>query len=99
MISSQVAHDPAGRPSPPCLPDAAEPDEWSNHAGYRWEWHAHSVAKVVLCRRGSVTFHGLGQDIEMGEGDRLEIPLGVLHAATAGDAGVTCLEIRLPSVV
>lgn len=88
-----IVHHPfAGESvSPP-----AEGEAWSNGAGYHWEWHAHSVRKIVYCTRGTVTFHTQDGDVELAPGDRLDIPVGALHSATVGDAGVTCVEIRVP---
>jgi hypothetical protein len=44
--------------------------------------------------RGTITFHlpDGNEDIAMEAGDRLDLPPRVVHAATVGPEGVTCLE-------
>ncbi len=70
-----------------------EPIAWTNPEGYSWEWHAHKEAKTVFCVAGSVTFHTRFGDVHVEAGDRLDIPAGAEHGATAGQHGVTCIEV------
>jgi quercetin dioxygenase-like cupin family protein len=67
---------------------------WSNQAGDEYQAHRHTFHKVLLVEQGSITFHlpELDRSIELGVGDRLELPAGILHAATVGLDGVVCLE-------
>ena len=74
---------------------AASP--WSNGPGDRYGAHEHHYDKVIVCAEGSIVF-GLpeqGRDIELYEGDRLELPAGTRHDARVGERGVTCLEAHL----
>lgn len=68
------------------------PDTWSNRAGYSYGEHTHPYHKVLYCIAGSITFHTSSDDIEMGPGDRLDLPPGTPHSATVGPKGVTCME-------
>jgi len=72
---------------------------WGNAAGDRYGAHRHTYDKVLVAAGGSITFHlpELGRDVEVTEGDRLELPAGTLHAATVGPRGVSCLEAHLPA--
>ena len=72
---------------------------WSNGPGDRYAAHEHGYDKVIVVERGSIRF-GLpatAASIDLGEGDRLELPAGTSHDATVGGLGVTCLEAHLPS--
>jgi quercetin dioxygenase-like cupin family protein len=69
---------------------------WSNGPGYIYAAHAHDFHKVLYVTRGSIIF-GLPEkeeQVELGSGDRLELPPGVVHDARVGPQGVTCLEAR-----
>ncbi len=69
------------------------PRAWSNGPGVEYGAHAHADDKVLVCERGSITFRiDAGQGIELGPGDRLELPAGTRHVATVGPAGVECIE-------
>lgn len=70
------------------------PYAWSNGPNFAYSPHTHSYTKVLYVVRGSIMFHlpDSGEDIHMEAGDRLELPARVLHAATVGPEGVTCLE-------
>jgi uncharacterized protein YjlB len=75
------------------------PGPWSNGPGDRYGAHDHGYDKVIVVDRGSIRF-GLpatGRSIELGEGDRLELPAGTVHDAVVGPGGVTCLEAHLPA--
>jgi uncharacterized protein YjlB len=72
---------------------------WSNGPGDRYGAHEHGYDKVIVVERGSIAF-GLpddGRSIDLGEGDRLELPAGTRHDALVGGAGVTCWEAHLPA--
>jgi quercetin dioxygenase-like cupin family protein len=68
------------------------PSEWSAGPGYRFGEHHHDHTKVLVCVAGAITFHLATGDIRLGPGDRLDLPAGTIHSATAGPAGVTCRE-------
>lgn len=68
------------------------PFRWSNAAGYYYAPHRHDYDSVIVCIAGSISFHVGGSDVELGPGDRLDLPAGVEHAATVGADGVDCLE-------
>ena len=72
---------------------------WGNAPGDRYAAHSHAYDKVLVATNGSITFHltDLGRDIELHEGERLELPANTAHAATVGGAGVSCLEAHLPA--
>lgn len=65
---------------------------WSNQPGDVYAEHTHPYHKVLFCARGSIVFHTPDGDIELAPGDRLDVEPGTPHAATVGDAGVTCIE-------
>jgi hypothetical protein len=70
---------------------------WGNGPGDRYGAHRHDYDKVLVAAAGSIVFHlpELRRDVQLSEGERLELPAGTLHAATVGPAGVTCLEAHL----
>jgi len=71
-----------------------QPYRWSNAPGDVYSAHAHSYHKVIYVVSGSITF-GLpheSQALQLRPGDRLDLPLGVVHDATVGPEGVVCLE-------
>src|SRR4051794_24380526 len=79
--------------------DGLDQGSWSKGPGDRSAGHAHGYDKVIVVERGSIRF-GLpatAESIDLGEGDRLELPAGTSHDATVGGHGVTCLEAHLPS--
>ena len=68
--------------------------KWANGPGERYSPHSHTYAKTIYVVSGRVTF-GLphtGEQVVLEEGDRLELPAGVVHDATVGPQGVVCLE-------
>jgi quercetin dioxygenase-like cupin family protein len=79
--------------------EGLDPSSWGNGPGDRYAAHSHGYDKVLVCAAGSITFHlvDAGRDIELGAGDRLDLPAGTSHAATVGQHGVTCLEAHLPA--
>jgi len=79
--------------------EGLDPGTWSNGPGDRYAAHDHGYDKVIVVERGSIRF-GLpatAESIDLGEGDRLELPAGTSHDAIVGGHGVTCHEARLPS--
>ena len=79
--------------------EGLEPSSWSNGPGDRYGAHEHEYDKVIVVARGSIRF-GLpaaGTSIELGLGDRLELPAATRHDAVVGAAGVTCHEAHLPA--
>jgi quercetin dioxygenase-like cupin family protein len=71
---------------------------WSNGPGDRYGAHDHPYDKVIVVAAGDIRF-GLpdaGRDVELGMGDRLELPAGTTHDAVVGPSGVTCLEAHAP---
>lgn len=75
------------------------PGSWSNGPGDRYAAHDHAYDKVLVCASGSIRFGlpDLGRAVDLGPGDRLDLPARTLHDARVGPAGVTCLEAHLPS--
>jgi hypothetical protein len=72
---------------------------WSNGPGDRYGAHEHGYDKVLVCASGSIVF-GLPSDarqVELAEGDRLELPAGTRHDAVVGPGGVTCYEAHIPA--
>lgn len=70
------------------------PSWWSNGPGFRYATHSHGYDKVLYCASGSITFRlePTGRELELGPGDRLEIPAGTAHSAVVGPYGVSCAE-------
>lgn len=76
-----------------------QPTPWSNGPGDRYGAHEHDYDKVLVVSQGSIRF-GLpdaGTDVDLGEGDRLDLPAGTRHDAVVGPSGVTCLEGHAPA--
>lgn len=73
------------------------PSTWSNVPGDTYAAHQHAYDKVLVAARGSITFHLVdsGTDVNLSEGERLDLPAGTAHAATVGPDGVTCFEVHL----
>ena len=79
--------------------DGWQPAPWSNGPGDDYRAHAHDYDKVLVVARGSIRF-GLpdhGTAVELGVGDRLDLPAGTSHDALVGPDGVTCLEAHAPA--
>lgn len=79
--------------------EGLRPSSWGNGPFDTYVAHSHTYDKVLVTTHGSITFHltQLGRDVELHQGERLELPAGTLHAATVGAAGVRCLEAHLPA--
>lgn len=74
--------------------ESLEAYRWSNGPGDVYSAHSHTYDKVIYVLKGSITF-GLpesGEHITLDEGDRLDLPAGVIHDAVVGSQGVICLE-------
>jgi quercetin dioxygenase-like cupin family protein len=65
---------------------------WSNGPGDTYGWHSHAYHKSLRCIRGSIVFHLRHGDVELREGEMLDIEPGIEHAATVGPDGVECVE-------
>ena len=74
-------------------------DAWSNGPDFHYPRHRHDYDKVLVAASGSIIFElpELAREVELAEGDRLDLPAGTLHGARVGPAGVTCLEAHLPA--
>lgn len=75
------------------------PSTWGNGPHDAYPAHEHGYDKVVVVAAGSITF-GLpdrATRLDLGEGDRLELPAGTRHDAIVGADGVSCLEAHLPA--
>ena len=74
--------------------EGLSPSSWSNAPSDVYSAHSHSYNKVIYVARGSITFGlpGLGKQLTLAAGDRLDLPAGVVHDAHVGPNGVTCLE-------
>lgn len=65
---------------------------WGNGPRDTYGWHAHDYFKVLVCDRGSITFHTRDGDVTLAAGDRLDLEPGTEHAATVGADGCACAE-------
>ena len=79
--------------------EGLHPSGWGNGPGDRYGDHAHDYDKVLVATSGSIVFHltESGQDVELKEGQRLDLPAQTRHAASVGANGVSCLEAHLPA--
>jgi mannose-6-phosphate isomerase-like protein (cupin superfamily) len=71
---------------------------WGNGPGDRYAAHEHGYDKVLVVASGAIRF-GLpaaGREVDLGVGDRLDLPAGTSHDAVVGPSGVTCLEAHAP---
>jgi quercetin dioxygenase-like cupin family protein len=78
--------------------EGLETMEWGNDPGERYLPHRHDYDKVVVCVAGRIDFWLREHEriARLMPGDRLDLPSNTLHEATAGRAGVRCLEAHLP---
>jgi quercetin dioxygenase-like cupin family protein len=79
--------------------EGLEAGVWGNGPGVRYSAHEHGYDKVLVCVAGSIRF-GLpasGQVLDLGVGDRLDLPANTRHDATVGPSGASCLEAHLPA--
>jgi hypothetical protein len=70
----------------------SSPRTWGNVSGDTYGRHDHGYHKVVFCLAGSIVFHTDDGDLELTEGDRLDLEPGTGHAATVGPRGCRCVE-------
>jgi quercetin dioxygenase-like cupin family protein len=77
--------------------EGLDPGRWSNDPGDRYPAHQHGYDKVIVVERGSIRFGTPDGPIDLGPGDRLELPFETRHDAVVGDPGVSCLEAHLPA--
>jgi quercetin dioxygenase-like cupin family protein len=74
-----------------------QPNSWSNGPGDRYAAHDHGYDKVIVVVSGSIRF-GLpdrGEAVELGVGDRFDLPAATQHDAFVGPEGVRCLEAHV----
>jgi uncharacterized protein YjlB len=74
--------------------EGLNPYSWSNGPFDTYSEHSHSYNKVIYVVQGSITFGlpGLGKQLDLKAGDRLDLPAGTVHDARVGAQGVVCLE-------
>jgi uncharacterized protein YjlB len=83
--------------------EGLELSSWSNGPGDVYSGHVHDYDKVLVVASGSIRFGLTGRDrgsnqvVDLGVGDRLDLPAGTTHDAVVGARGVTCLEAHLPA--
>lgn len=70
----------------------SSPWTWRNGPGDTYARHDHDYHKVLFCLSGSIAFHTDDGDLELTEGDRLDLEPGTGHAATVGARGCRCVE-------
>jgi uncharacterized protein YjlB len=81
--------------------EGLEPRPWSNGPGDVYAGHVHDYDKVLVVASGSIRFgltgrhRGSKRVVDLGVGDRLDLPAGTTHDAVVGARGVTCLEAHL----
>lgn len=91
--------EPGDDPATRLRAEGLDPGTWGNGPFDRYAAHDHGYDKVLVCVAGSIRF-GLpasGAAVDLGVGDRLDLPAGTRHDALVGPAGVTCLEAHLPA--
>jgi quercetin dioxygenase-like cupin family protein len=64
---------------------------WTDAPGAHYEPHSHEADESLWVLAGEMTFEVDGRKYRLGPGDRLQLPSGTLHAATAGPEGATYL--------
>jgi uncharacterized protein YjlB len=79
------------------IDEGLEPGAWSNGPGDRYGSHDHGYDKVIVVAAGSIRFGFSDGEMELAQGDRLELVAGTAHDAIVGRSGVTCLEAHLPA--
>jgi quercetin dioxygenase-like cupin family protein len=71
--------------------DGFEAHLWSDEPRAYYAPHSHERDERLWMLGGEMTFEVAGRSYRLGPGDRLELPAGTFHAATAGAAGATYL--------
>jgi quercetin dioxygenase-like cupin family protein len=64
---------------------------WTDAPGAHYEPHTHDEDECLWLLAGGISFEIGGRAFALAPGDRLELPAGTVHAATAGPAGATYL--------
>lgn len=64
---------------------------WSDPPDRTYAPHSHDHDESLWCVAGTITFHIAGRDHRLDAGDRLMLPRGTVHGATAGSSGATYL--------
>jgi quercetin dioxygenase-like cupin family protein len=64
---------------------------WTDAPGAHYQPHAHDEDETLWVLAGEITFEVAGRAYRLASGDRLQLPAGTVHAATAGSAGATYL--------
>ena len=64
---------------------------WTDAPGAHYQPHTHEADESLWVLDGEMTFQVADRSYRLGPGDRLALPAGTLHAATAGPAGATYL--------
>jgi len=104
-LRPKVTRWPADRPAPDerqlralLSAENVAPYAWGNPPGDRYAAHRHPYHKIVFCLTGSIEFELPERDetIELRQGDRLDLPPQLEHAALVGADGVVCLEAHRP---
>jgi quercetin dioxygenase-like cupin family protein len=65
--------------------------EWQDAPGTVYEEHAHKGKVSLFITDGSITFNFSGEKKEVKAGERLNMPVGVLHSAIVGPQGWTVI--------
>lgn len=60
--------------------------EWSDAPGTAYLEHSHRGRVVFYVTKGSLTFFG-GIEKTLFKGDRIDVPIGVVHSALVGPEG------------
>ena len=83
--------------------EGLDPSPWSNGPHDQYDAHEHGYDKVLVVASGSIRFglpnepRAADRSVDLGVGDRLDLPSGRRHDADVGPHGVTCLEAHLPA--
>jgi quercetin dioxygenase-like cupin family protein len=64
---------------------------WSDGPAATYSPHAHDHDESIWVVAGEITFGTAGGELRLGPGDRLMLPRGSVHTATAGADGATYL--------
>lgn len=96
MRLEHLVWDGAGAPTEAALHARLAADgfgvhRWTDAPGAHYEPHAHDEDETLWVLAGEITFEIAGRAYRLVSGDRLQLPAGTVHAATAGAAGATYL--------
>lgn len=95
----RLAHIPWTEGNPPAeaelrrrlVADGFAPMTWSDPPHRTYAPHSHDHDESLWCLAGTIIFHITGHDHQLEPGDRLMLPRGTVHGATAGRDGATYL--------